>query len=144
MSGTVIVTARPLIVTAAASFNLPATPSVPPLTTAAFNVIAEVAIADGTVNLLPNVTVMEPPTGIAEIPAPSDTPVTVMVYEPVDLAVAGDTTVVTTPIAARAGLGVSIPMANIVAMTAIAMSSASPKDVPILVFIYSYLLVLHT
>jgi hypothetical protein len=52
--------------------------------------------------------------------------------------------VVTTPIAALAGLGVSIPIANIVAKAAIATSSASPKDVPILVFIYSYLLVLHT
>jgi len=38
----------------------------------------------------------------------------------------------------------NMPRANIVATAAIAMSSASPKVVPILVFIYSYLLVLHT
>jgi len=136
MSGTVIVTAFPLIVTALASFNRPAVPE-PPVITAAFNLTAEVAIADGTVILLPNVTVKVPPTGIAEIPAPSRTPVTVIVYWPVDLAVAGDTTVVTTPIAALAGLGVNMPVANIVAIAAMAMSNASPKDVPTLVFIYS-------
>jgi hypothetical protein len=40
--------------------------------------MAEVAIDDGTVNLLPNVTVMVPPTGIVVIPpAP---PETAMVY----------------------------------------------------------------
>jgi hypothetical protein len=43
--------------------------------------------------------------------------------------------VVTSPIAALTGLGVSTPMANIAAKTPMTMSSASPKDVPILVFI---------
>ncbi|MCI0800733.1 MAG: hypothetical protein J4N85_01990, partial [Chloroflexi bacterium] len=38
----------------------------------------------------------------------------------------------------------NMPKANIVAIAAMAMSSASPKVVPILVFIYSYLLVLRT
>jgi hypothetical protein len=37
----------------------------------------------------------------------------------------------------------NIPRANIVAIAAMAMSSASPNDVPILVFIYSCLLVLY-
>lgn len=37
-----------------------------------------------------------------------------------------------------------MPKANIVAIAAMATSNASPKDVPILVFIYSYLLVLLT
>jgi hypothetical protein len=78
ISGTVIVTARPLIVTAVASFNRPAEPPVPVITEA-FNLIAEVAIVEGTVNLLPNVTVMVPPTGIAVIPAPPAAPVTVIV-----------------------------------------------------------------
>ena len=42
------------------------------------------------------------------------------------------------PIAALAGLGVNMPVANIVTIAAMAMSSASPKDVPTLVFIYSF------
>ena len=42
--------------------------------------------------------------------------------------------------AALAGLGVKLPMANITATAPMTMSIASPKDVPILVFIYSYLL----
>jgi len=79
MSGTVMVTARPLTVIDEALFNRPAVPD-PPLTTAAFNLTAEAAIDDGTVNLEPNVTVKVPPTGIAVIPAPPDTPVTVIVY----------------------------------------------------------------
>ena len=47
-------------------------------------------------------------------------------------------TVSTAPIAALAGLGVNMPVANIVTIAAMAMSSASPKDVPTLVFIYSF------
>jgi hypothetical protein len=79
MSGTVMVTARPSTVTDEALFNRPAAP-VPPVTTVAFSLIAEAAIDDGTVNLEPNVTVKVPPTGIPDIPAPSATPVTVIVY----------------------------------------------------------------
>jgi hypothetical protein len=101
---------------------------------------AEAAMDDGTVNLVPNATVMVPPTGIAPIPAPPTAPVTTIVYCPVDLAVVGVTVVVTTPIAALAGLGVNMPVANIAAITPMTMSIASPKDVPILVFIYSCLL----
>ena len=41
---------------------------------------------------------------------------------------------------ALTGLAANMPKAIIVAMTPTAMSSASPNDVPILVFIYSYLL----
>jgi hypothetical protein len=74
-----MVTARPSTVIAEALFNRPADP-VPPSTTEAFSLTAEAAIADGTVNLEPNVTVRVPPTGIAVIPAPPDTPVTVIVY----------------------------------------------------------------
>jgi hypothetical protein len=51
---------------------------VPPLTTVAFSLTSEVAIDEGTVNLLPNVTVMVPPTGIAVIPP--DPPETAIVY----------------------------------------------------------------
>jgi hypothetical protein len=140
MSGTVIVTTRPETVTSEAEFNRPAIPPVPPVTTEAFNLTAELGIDAGTVNLLPNVTVKVSPTAIADIPAPPDTPVTVIVYWPFALAVAGVTAVVTTPIAAPAGLAVNEPMANIAAITPMTMSSASPKDVPILVFIYSCLL----
>jgi hypothetical protein len=77
MSGTVMVTARPSTVTEEALFNRDAVP-VPPVTTAAFNLIAEAAIDDGTVNLEPNVTVIVPPTGMADISAAP--PVTVIVY----------------------------------------------------------------
>ena len=79
MSGTVIVTARPETVTTEGSFKYPGCWAVPPLTTVAFNLIAEVAIDDGTVNLLPNVTVMVPPTGIAVIPVPDVVPETAIV-----------------------------------------------------------------
>jgi hypothetical protein len=76
-----MVTARPSTVIAEALFNRPAAPvPFPPLITEAFSLTAEAAIADGTVNLEPNVTVRVPPTGIAVIPAPPDTPVTVIVY----------------------------------------------------------------
>jgi hypothetical protein len=78
MSGTVMVTARPSTVTSPAEFSRPAVP-LEPLTTAAFSLIADEAIDDGTVNFEPNVTVMVPPTGTAEIPALLD-PVTVIVY----------------------------------------------------------------
>ena len=77
MSGMVIVTARPDTDMEEAEFNRPAVP--PLVTTAAFNLTAEVAIVDGTVNLLPNVTVKVSPTASAVIPAPPDTPVTVIV-----------------------------------------------------------------
>ena len=43
---------------------------------------------------------------------------------------------------ARTSVVENMPKANIVAIAAMAMSNASPKDCPILVFIYSYLLVL--
>ena len=80
MSGTVIVTALPTMVTVSASFKYPAVPAGdPPLTTVAFNLMSVVAIDDGTVNLLPNVTVMVPPTGIAVIPSEEE-PVTAIVY----------------------------------------------------------------
>jgi hypothetical protein len=138
MSGTVMVTIRPSTVTEEALFNRPAVP-VPPVMILAFRVTAEAGMADGTVNLLPNVTVRVPPTGIAAIPAP-EVPVTVIVYCPVALAVVGVTTVDTEPRAALAGLGVNMPVANIAAITPMTMSIASPKDVPILVFIYSCLL----
>jgi hypothetical protein len=98
---------------------------------------AEAAIADGTVNLLSNVTVIDPPTAIAAwVPVP----VTVTVCCAVAPAVVGEEATVTTPIAADAGLAVNVPKANIVAITPMTMSIASPKDVPILVFICSYLL----
>jgi hypothetical protein len=80
MSGTVKVTARPTTLTTEGSFKYPAFCAVPPLTTVAFNLIAVVAIVDGTVNLLPNVTVMGPPTGIAVIPPPAEPPETAIVY----------------------------------------------------------------
>jgi hypothetical protein len=71
------------MVTVSASFKYPAVvvPD-PPLTTVVFNLIFEVAIAEGTVNLVPNVTVMVPPTGIAVIPVPIPVPEpeTVIVY----------------------------------------------------------------
>jgi hypothetical protein len=76
MSGTVMVTARPSTETSPAEFSRFAVPLL--LTTEAFSLIADEAIDDGTVNLEPNVTVMVPPTGIAEIPAAP--PVTVIVY----------------------------------------------------------------
>jgi hypothetical protein len=79
MSGTVMVTARPSTVTSEALFNRPAVPD-PPVITEAFNLTAEAAIDDGTVNFEPNVTVSVPPTGIADIPAPPVAPVTVIVY----------------------------------------------------------------
>jgi hypothetical protein len=79
MSGTVIVTARPSTVTVSASFKRPATGEPePPETTVAFNLTAEVAIDEGTVNLLPKVTVMVPPTGISL--SPPEPPETAMVY----------------------------------------------------------------
>jgi len=81
MSGTVIATERPVTVTIAALTNCPAVPaSTPAETTEDFNLTSEVAIVAGTVNFEPNATVMIPPTGIAVIPAPPVTPVTVMVY----------------------------------------------------------------
>jgi hypothetical protein len=70
-----------------------------------------------------------------------DAPVTTMVYWAIDLAFAGDGVTVMDPSrAALAGLAENMPKTNIVAITPMAMSSASPKLVPILVFIYSYLL----
>ena len=66
-SGTVMVTARPSTVTALAETSRPAFPGFE--TVDAFSLIAEVAIADGTVYLEPNVTVIVPPTGTAVIPA---------------------------------------------------------------------------
>ena len=63
---------------------------------------------------------------------------------PIDRALSGVTVTLDTVIAALAGLAANMPKAIIVTMTPTAMSSASPKDVPILVFIYSYLLDLHT
>lgn len=77
ISGTVMVTARPSTVTSPAEFSRFAVPLL--LTEEAFSLIAEEEIADGTVNLEPNVTVMVPPTGTAEIPALLE-PVTVIVY----------------------------------------------------------------
>jgi hypothetical protein len=80
MSGTVIATERPVTVTIDALTNSPAVPAVIPAeTTEAFNLTAVVAIVSGTVNFEPNATVMIPPTGIAVIPAPPATPVTVIV-----------------------------------------------------------------
>ena len=55
---------------------------------------------------------------------------------------AGVATGATAVISALAGLNWNMPKANIVAIAAMATSNASPKDCPILVFIYSYLLVL--
>jgi hypothetical protein len=106
--------------------------------------IEDAAIVEGTVVLLSNVTVIVPPTGTADTSALAELPVTVIVYWPIDLALAGSTTTLadklTPTVAAFAGLAVNKPMANIVAITPMTTSIASPNDVPILVFIYSYLL----
>jgi hypothetical protein len=65
-----------------------------------------------------------------------------MVYWAIDRALEGKgvTTTCVPSMAALAGLAENMPKTNMVAITPTAMSNASPKDVPILVFIYSYLL----
>jgi hypothetical protein len=138
ISGTVIVTARPEIVTAPAETNWSAVPApLPAEILEDFTLIAEAAIELGTVNLLSNVTVMVPPTAIAPC---EPLPDTVTVCCAVAPAVVGVEVTATVPTPALAGLTVKAPKANIVAIAAMAKSAASPKDVPILVFIYSYLL----
>jgi hypothetical protein len=137
MSGTVKVTALPETVTAAGFTNSSSTPvPVGSVTLLAFIVMAEVAIVAGTVSLL-NVTVIDPPTFSCWVP------VTEMVYSAISLALVGETVTAAeltslTGKAAVAGLAENMPKANIVAMTPKAKSSASPKDFPIVVFIYSY------
>jgi hypothetical protein len=110
------------------------------LSTEAFNLIAEAAIEEGTPVPVSNVTVIVSSTPIAFI---ETVPVTKMVYWPMDRALAGVTVTLVTLKSALAGLAENMPKTNNVAITPAAMSSTSPKDVPILVFIYSYLLDMH-
>ncbi|MBM12140.1 MAG: hypothetical protein CL759_08710 [Chloroflexi bacterium] len=132
------VTALPETVTADGFTSWLAVPV--PVTIEDFSVTADAAIEDGTVVFASNVTTRLPPTLISLIP--EEPPVTAIVYWDTERALVGSIVTVTAPIAALAGLAWNMPKANIVAIAPMARTTASPKDVPILVFIYSYLLVL--
>jgi hypothetical protein len=136
ISGTVIVTTFPETVIAPAETNWFPVGLVPDRSLA-FIFTVEARIEDGTVYLVSNLTEIVPPTVSA---ACEPAPVTDMVCSAAAPAVVGEFVTVIVPMAALAGLAEKAPKANIVAIAAMAMSAASPKDVPILVFIYSYLL----
>ena len=131
MSGTVMVTALPETVTALAFTNWLAVP--PPSTIVAFILMANAAIDEGTVVFVLNVTVIDPPTGIAVIPVAPDT---VIVYWPMDRAFVGETTTVAAARSALASLVGNIPKANVVDIRPMAIGNATPTNVPILVFTY--------
>jgi hypothetical protein len=130
-----MLTALPETVTAPTLTNSPAAPAL--VIMLDLILMAEDAIDEGTPVLVLKVTVKVPPTGTATVD------VTAMVYWPSDRALVGVTVTIADDTSALAGLAENIPKAIIVTMTPTAMSSTSPKDVPILVFIYSYLLDLH-
>jgi hypothetical protein len=136
ISGIVIVTTFPEIVSAPAETSWFPVGEVP-VRSLAFNLTAEEAIEDGTVYLVSNLTEIVPPTVSA---ACVDALVTDTVCSADAPAVVGEFVTVIVPMAALAGLAEKAPKANIVAIAAMTTSAASPKDVPILVFIYSYLL----
>jgi hypothetical protein len=128
-----MVTDLPDTVTALALTNWLAVP--PPPTALDFSLMADAAMEEGTPVLVLNFTVIVSPTSMALF-----APVTSIVYWAIDLALVGVTVTVAESKSALAGLAVNMPKTNMAPITPMAMSSTSPKDVPILVFIYSYLL----
>jgi hypothetical protein len=109
--------------------------------------ILVLSIVVGSVTPAGNVMAIVPDPGArAEVLVPETANVTDQDPFPFTLELDGANFTLCTPFtglwSARASLAENMPKANIVAIAAMAMSSASPKDCPILVFIYSYLLVL--